>query len=117
MSQTFELYEDSAGEWRWRLHTGGDVVADSGEGYSSRQNAEDAIDRVRRDAGGADVLEYGTPHFEVYEDAAGEWRWRFVAANGRIVADSGEGYASKSGVRDALDAVKKNAYDADVETE
>lgn len=28
----------------------------------------------------------------VYRDTAGEWRWRIVAANGRVVADSGEGY-------------------------
>lgn len=32
----------------------------------------------------------------VYFDAAGEWRWRRVAGNGRIIADSGEGYKSKS---------------------
>jgi uncharacterized protein YegP (UPF0339 family) len=115
LSQTFELYEDSSGEWRWRLRAGGDVVADSGEGYSSKQAAEEAIERVQRDAGGADVLDYGTPHFEVYEDRAGEWRWRFVAANGRIVADSGEGYASKSGARDAVETVKGGAYDAPVE--
>lgn len=27
-----------------------------------------------------------------YKDAKGEWRWRFVAINGKILADSGEGY-------------------------
>lgn len=29
---------------------------------------------------------------EFYRDAAGKWRWRFIAANGRILADSGQGY-------------------------
>lgn len=33
---------------------------------------------------------------EFYEDAAGEWRWRLVAGNGKIIADSAEGYASRS---------------------
>lgn len=28
----------------------------------------------------------------VYRDAAGAWRWRLRARNGRIVATSGEGY-------------------------
>lgn len=28
----------------------------------------------------------------VYQDAAGEWRWKRVAPNGEIIADSGEGY-------------------------
>lgn len=37
------------------------------------------------------------PHgYEVYEDKRGEWRWRRIAQNGKTIADSGEGYASKS---------------------
>lgn len=28
----------------------------------------------------------------VYQDNAGEWRWRRVAPNGEIIADSGESY-------------------------
>lgn len=28
----------------------------------------------------------------VYQDAAGEWRWKRVAGNGRIVASSGESF-------------------------
>jgi len=32
----------------------------------------------------------------VYQDKAGEWRWKRVAANGRIIADSGEGYSRLS---------------------
>ena len=39
------------------------------------------------------------PVFEIYRDAAGEWRWRLVAGNGRIVADSGEGYSRKASAR------------------
>lgn len=30
--------------------------------------------------------------FDVYPDKAGGWRWRLVARNGRIIADSGEAY-------------------------
>jgi uncharacterized protein YegP (UPF0339 family) len=32
----------------------------------------------------------------IYQDAAKQWRWRYVAKNGRITADSGEGYVSRS---------------------
>ena len=32
---------------------------------------------------------------EVYTDKAGEFRWRYVASNGKILADSGEGYKRK----------------------
>ena len=40
----------------------------------------------------------------IYLDKSGEWRWRMVAANGRKVATSGEGYTRK---RDAVKAAKK----------
>lgn len=36
-------------------------------------------------------------HWQFYQDHAGEWRWRFAAANGRTMADSGEGYTNRAG--------------------
>lgn len=33
---------------------------------------------------------------EVYLDAKGEWRWRLIARNGRLIACSGEGYEDLS---------------------
>ena len=41
-------------------------------------------------------------HFEIYTDHEGFFRWRLVAANGKIVADSGEGYESYSNVERAV---------------
>jgi len=35
--------------------------------------------------------------YQVYRDQSGMWRWRLkVVQNGRIVADSGEGYVNKA---------------------
>lgn len=34
--------------------------------------------------------------FKIYEDKAGKWRWQLRSINGRIVADSGQGYAKRS---------------------
>ena len=111
---TFELYEDAAGEYRWRLvHDNGNVIADSGEGYSSKSNARDAIERVQGYAPEADVLDVGEASFELYEDAAGEYRWRLRHRNGNIVADSGEGYSSRSAAEDAVNGVKRNALTAE----
>ena len=31
----------------------------------------------------------------LYKDAAGKWRWRAIAKNGRIVAGSTQGYFNK----------------------
>ena len=34
-------------------------------------------------------------HTQFYRDVQNDWRWRAMAANGRIVSDSGEGYRTK----------------------
>lgn len=47
--------------------------------------------------------------WEFYEDARKEWRWRLLAANGRIIADSGEGYALKGGAVIAAKTVATHA--------
>lgn len=55
---TFELYEDSSAEWRWRLvHDNGNIIADSGEGYSSKESAENGIESVKSNAPDAPVTE------------------------------------------------------------
>ncbi|WP_435073925.1 HVO_2922 family protein [Halorubrum sp. HHNYT27] len=114
---TFELYEDKGDEYRWRLrHRNGNLVADSGEGYASKSNARDAIERVRGYAPDADVLEVGTAAFEIYEDAADEWRWRLRHRNGNVIAASGKGYASRSNATEAVTRVKETAPGADEET-
>lgn len=47
------------------------------------------------------------PVFKVYKDTAKEWRWRIIAANGKIIGDSGEGYKNKSDCLHGIDLVKK----------
>jgi uncharacterized protein YegP (UPF0339 family) len=31
-------------------------------------------------------------YFYIYKDSAGQWRWRFTAKNGKIIAMSSESY-------------------------
>ena len=54
------------------------------------------------------------PVFEVYQDRGEEWRWRLVASNGNIVADSAEGYASKQGAKRGIESVRTHAPAATV---
>ena len=55
---TFELYEDSADEWRWRLrHDNGNIIADSGEGYARKAGAKNGIESVKQNAPGASIEE------------------------------------------------------------
>lgn len=40
--------------------------------------------------------------FRIYMDRAGLFRWRLVARNEKVVADSGEGYSTRSNARRAV---------------
>ena len=48
------------------------------------------------------------PQFEIYKDAAGEYRFRLRAPNGEIIAVS-ESYKSKSSCKNGIESVKENA--------
>ena len=53
----FQIYQDSAGYYRWRLIAGnGEIVAGS-EGYSSKQNAIRSAYRIKELAPTASVTE------------------------------------------------------------
>jgi uncharacterized protein YegP (UPF0339 family) len=53
----FTIYKDKAGEFRFRIvATNGNVLAAS-EGYSAKASAQNAIDRIKSDASGADVID------------------------------------------------------------
>jgi len=113
MSRTFEVYEDEAGEHRWRLRAdNGNVVADSGEGYDSRDGALRAVERVRERSGDARVTAVDRAAFEVYEDAEGRHRWQLRHPNGNVLADSGQGYSSRDGARAAVERLRGNVGDA-----
>ncbi len=52
--------------------------------------------------------------FEIYKDKAKQFRWRLRASNGKIIADSGEGYVAKADCQHGIDLVKSDAASADV---
>ena len=54
----------------------------------------------------------GKYEFYRYRDSASEWRWRFKAPNGKIMADSGEGYSSLASCDAAIAVIKREAADA-----
>jgi len=49
-----------------------------------------------------------------YKDHKGERRWRLKASNGRIIADSGEGYSTEEECKKDIERVK-DSQDAPVE--
>lgn len=58
MAAKFHVYKDGKGEYRWRLRSGnGQVIANGGEGYTTKAAALGGIAAVQRDASGADVVD------------------------------------------------------------
>ena len=52
--------------------------------------------------------------FHLYRDANREWRWRLKASNGRVLADSGEGYKRKGGARKAVEMIRAFSMAAEI---
>jgi uncharacterized protein len=55
--------------------------------------------------------------FEIYQDARKEYRWRLKAANGQVIATSGQGYKAKADCRHGIEVVQKESPTAKVEEE
>jgi uncharacterized protein YegP (UPF0339 family) len=45
--------------------------------------------------------------WEFYTDGSGEWRWRRVAANGKIVGAASQGYRNRI---DCVENARRNGY-------
>ncbi|MFB6220666.1 MAG: DUF1508 domain-containing protein [Halolamina sp.] len=113
---TFELYEDTDGDYRWRLrHDNDNIVADSGQGYTRKRDAQQAIDRVQEYAGPGEYLRVDPVGFEIYRDADGKWRWRLLHRNGNILADGGQGYSRRRDARRAVDRIREDIDDLEFE--
>lgn len=52
--------------------------------------------------------------YEIYRDKRGTWRWRLVAKNQKIVADSAEGYQTRRSALRAAERVRLLAWKARV---
>ncbi|MCC3770931.1 YegP family protein [Streptomyces sp. UNOC14_S4] len=57
MSGKFEMYEDKAGKYRYRLKAGNGEIIAVGEAYNSKAACQNGIDSVKRNAPTAEVKE------------------------------------------------------------
>ncbi|MBQ4427508.1 MAG: YegP family protein [Oscillospiraceae bacterium] len=101
----------------------GEVIATS-EVYTSEAACMKGLQSVQKNApiaGIEDQTKEGFekqkhPKFEIYNDKAGEIRFRLKATNGQIIATS-EGYKSIASCVNGIESVKKNVVDAKIEKE
>jgi len=100
--------------------TNGQVIATS-EVYTTAASCRNGIASVAKNAAIAKVEDQTVegfaaatnPKFEMYEDKAGEFRFRLKARNGQVIATS-EGYKTKAACENGIASVAKNAPEAEI---
>ncbi len=102
--------------------TNGQVIATS-EVYTTKAACLNGIASVKANCVGEvedqtvePVVAVKHPKFEIYNDKAGEYRFRLKAKNGEIIAVS-EGYKTKDSCENGIESVKKNAPEAEIVAE
>lgn len=53
-------------------------------------------------------------YFSLYQDVSNHWRWRLVARNGKIIANGGEAFYSKSDAHRSAQLVQSIAGSAPI---
>ena len=100
----------------------GETIAAS-EIYNTLAACQNGAESVAKNAPVANVQDLTVnqegvthPKFELYQDKAGEFRFRLKATNGQIIAVS-EGYTTKAACENGIESVRKNAADAPIVVE
>ena len=120
----FVITTTKSGEFTFNLKaTNGQVILTASESYSSEDGVKGGIESVQKNAlahvEDQTVENFETlphPKYEVYQDKAGEFRFRLKAKNGQNIGKS-EGYKTKASCLNGIESVGKNAPEAEVITE
>ena len=100
--------------------TNGQVILTS-EVYTTKAACRNGVESIMKNAPIANVEDQTVegfetmthPKFEMYQDKAGEFRFRLKARNGEIIGVS-EGYTTKTNCVNGVESVKKNAAEAEI---
>jgi len=101
MAGKFEIYQDKAGEYRFRLKASNGQNILASEGYKAKSGCTNGIESVKKNA--PDDARY-----ERKETAAGKHMFNLKAANNQVIGTS-ESYESVAARENGIDSVKNNA--------
>lgn len=115
----FVLKETATGV-KFDLKAGNGEVILTSEVYTTKAACLAGIESIKKNCVGEiedqtaePVVEQKHPKFELYEDKAGEFRFRLKARNGEVIGTS-EGYKTKASCENGIASIKKNAPEAEV---
>jgi uncharacterized protein YegP (UPF0339 family) len=105
-SDKWDVYQDKAGEYRWRrTASNGNIVGAATEGYIGKSDCVANAERHGMDGNPKGLG--GNDKWEFYTDNKDEHRWRRTASNGEKVGASSEGYSGKG---DCEANAERNGY-------
>jgi len=116
------VLKEKSGKYTFNLVAGNGEVIGVSEVYNSKDSAKNGIASVKKNAPIADVEDQTAggsaknPKFEIYQDKAGEFRFRLKAGNGEPILAS-EGYKAKESAKNGIESVRKNAETAETKEE
>lgn len=121
---SFEVFPDGD-VWRWRLvDEDRNEIAVGDDHYDDSEGAARAVARVRDQVPEAELIEFETSAFQIYEagetdpgpdeEPRTEWRWRLIDEDGDVLSDSGEDYGTRDQALDSMTTLKQYAPDAEL---
>ncbi|ADY12819.1 YegP family protein [Sphaerochaeta globosa] len=122
MPGKFVITKTPKGFFRFSLQAANYQTVLTSKNYSSLATCRDGVETIKKNAlapvedqtvKNTEALKY--PKYEVYFDTAGKYRYRLLASNGQNVAMAEDGYATKSGCLNGIDAISRAAVDATVD--
>ncbi len=119
MAGKFIITTTKNGEYTFNLKaSNGEVILVASETYTTRSACENGVESVRKNAlsGIEDQTRNESlahPKYELYQDKAGEFRFRLKARNGENIGKS-EGYKAKASAKKGIASIAKNAPDAPI---
>lgn len=105
MAGKFEIYKDSAGEFRFRLKSSNGQNVLSSEGYKTKASAQNGIRSVQENSGDA-------ARFQKSDSASGSYRFNLTSKNSQIIGQ-GQSYKSAASRDQGIEAVARAAQGAE----
>jgi len=106
MAGKFEIYNDKASEFRFRLKAGNGQTILTSEGYAAKSGCTNGVNSVKSNA--TDDARY-----ERKQTASGKYIFNLKSTNGQVIGTS-ESYETAAARDNGIESVKTNASTADV---
>ena len=123
MPGRFVITKTPKGFYRFSLQAANYQTVLTSQNYTTLASCRDGVETIKKNAQSPiedqTLLKTSTPlkypKYETYFDNADKYRYRLLASNGQNIAIAEDGYATKAGCMNGIDAISRAAVDAQVD--